>query len=301
MQLDFLIPGFSKCGTTSLCKFLMQHPQIYIPRVKEPNYFAHRYDMGWDWYQKLYEPAKPGQLCGDGSTCYTSSEYEYRAYQRALNRFPDMKVILIARDPIGRLESSFRYMHHIGHKWEAWASDCIGETLKALPNMMRDTMYWQRMTCLRSYFSDDRIHILFLEDFNTDSAGELAKCCRFLGVSDEFQFEGLDRVYNSGSRTLKDTPGMRWLRQAPITSSICNLIPTRYQDLIGMKLGLRQGFTGPVTWNQQSLDWTLEHIAEDSRRFLEYAGKAPDFWPLRPEALETAQNAPENVNQKFAA
>ncbi len=188
MQLDFLIPGFSKCGTTSMCAFLMQHPQIFIPPLKEPNFFAHHFDKGYDWYQSLFERAQPGQKCGDGSTCYSSAEYEYRAYQRALDRFPDLKVILIARDPIARLESSFRYMHHVGHEWGVWASDCIGETLKMLPNMIRDTMYWQRLICLRSYFPDDRIHILFLEDFNADSAGELAKCCRFLGVSDDFHF-----------------------------------------------------------------------------------------------------------------
>lgn len=35
-HLDFLVPGISKCGTTSLCALLNQHPHLFIPEEKEP-------------------------------------------------------------------------------------------------------------------------------------------------------------------------------------------------------------------------------------------------------------------------
>src|SRR5688572_28202432 len=38
---DFLIIGAGKSGTTSLDKYLKQHPEIFIPRVKEPNFFGY--------------------------------------------------------------------------------------------------------------------------------------------------------------------------------------------------------------------------------------------------------------------
>src|SRR5687768_1784263 len=46
---DFLIIGAGKCGTTSLFMYLRQHPEIFLPRVKEPNFYG-------------YENKTPGDL-----------------------------------------------------------------------------------------------------------------------------------------------------------------------------------------------------------------------------------------------
>lgn len=35
---NFLIIGGHKCGTTSLYSYLKQHPQIYMPELKEPRF-----------------------------------------------------------------------------------------------------------------------------------------------------------------------------------------------------------------------------------------------------------------------
>ena len=37
---NFIIIGAARAGTTSLYNYLKQHPQIYIPKVKEPRYFV---------------------------------------------------------------------------------------------------------------------------------------------------------------------------------------------------------------------------------------------------------------------
>jgi sulfotransferase family protein len=37
---NFLIVGAGKSGTTSLYRYLRQHPQIYMSPIKEPCYFA---------------------------------------------------------------------------------------------------------------------------------------------------------------------------------------------------------------------------------------------------------------------
>ena len=36
---NFLIVGAAKSGTTALAEYLRQHPDIYIPEIKEPRYF----------------------------------------------------------------------------------------------------------------------------------------------------------------------------------------------------------------------------------------------------------------------
>ena len=36
---NFYIVGAEKCGTTALYSYLRQHPQIFMPEVKEPAFF----------------------------------------------------------------------------------------------------------------------------------------------------------------------------------------------------------------------------------------------------------------------
>ena len=38
---DFLIVGAAKSGTTSIFNYLIQHPQIFMPALKEPRFFAY--------------------------------------------------------------------------------------------------------------------------------------------------------------------------------------------------------------------------------------------------------------------
>ena len=37
---NFFIVGAAKAGTTSLANYLAQHPDIFIPELKEPKYFS---------------------------------------------------------------------------------------------------------------------------------------------------------------------------------------------------------------------------------------------------------------------
>ena len=57
MLPTFVVIGAMKCGTTSLYRYLQQHPEICMSRTKEPNFFVREknYDKGIEWYQSLFE------------------------------------------------------------------------------------------------------------------------------------------------------------------------------------------------------------------------------------------------------
>ena len=38
---DFLVIGAGKSGTTSIDKYLGQHPHVFVPQKKEPNFFGY--------------------------------------------------------------------------------------------------------------------------------------------------------------------------------------------------------------------------------------------------------------------
>ena len=66
---DFLILGETKCGTTSLYNYLIEHPQIIDSKgnhisydkeydTKEIRYFDRYYYKGLDWYKSCFNIKK---------------------------------------------------------------------------------------------------------------------------------------------------------------------------------------------------------------------------------------------------
>jgi hypothetical protein len=61
---NFFIVGAPKCGTTALYEYLRGHPSIFMPKYKEPHFFAQ--DLGTypliktaDAYAALFAEAEP--------------------------------------------------------------------------------------------------------------------------------------------------------------------------------------------------------------------------------------------------
>src|SRR5271167_3195329 len=77
---DFFIVGHSKSGTTALYEMLSRHPQIYMPALKEPTFFAADLRPRFpqpipepetlEDYLALFEGAREGQRVGEASSLY---------------------------------------------------------------------------------------------------------------------------------------------------------------------------------------------------------------------------------------
>jgi hypothetical protein len=277
MKLDFVVPGFSKCGTTTLCSLLCEHPDIFIPAIKEPNFFAWEYDKGWDWYERHFDEANSQQLWGDGSTSNLSASLAELSCQRITQTFPGARFIFIARNPVKRLESSFREFHHSGHEYGVLVSDDINETLRSVPNMIADSQYWSLINIYRDRVPDDRIHVLFLEDFTRDPVRELEKCFAFLGVNEEFRIPELDRQLNAGTTKYRDSKTLRLIRHHHFANRCLSLLGIHQDDWL-RRLGLRKRFTLPIEWTPETRRWLHETLGDEIRSFLRFYGKPEEFW-----------------------
>jgi hypothetical protein len=281
VHLDFVIPGFSKSGTTSLCDMLAGHPDIFIPAIKEPNFFAFPEHWGnWEWYESLFAPGAGMRLWGEGSTFYTSASLEVQSRERMLAHYPNVRLIFIARDPLARLESSYREFHHSGARYGIAAPFSFKETLLAIPNLIEDTRYWTRLQNYRRYMSDENILVIFFEDLVRDPQGTLATCLKFLGARPDAGPATL-RHLNPGEVKLQDTRPMRWMRQHPPLKSVLARIPLERQDRFAVPLGLRRR---PANWRalaerSQAHAYALEMLGDECRQLLAWCGKPPDFWP----------------------
>lgn len=114
---DFIILGETKCGTTSLFNYLIQHPKILDTkgnsedstseyRTKEIRYFDRYYYKGIDWYSNCFPNKSEGELTGEATPMYL---YRTSTIQRIKNSLPNTKFIILLREPVSRLYSNFNH------------------------------------------------------------------------------------------------------------------------------------------------------------------------------------------------
>lgn len=110
--LDFMLAGFSKCGTTSLHKALMQIRDIYLSEKKESAFFR--------WYDKVDAPMerlaedyfgdiRQGQLVG-------MIEPDFSTQAEGIRHFfgGELKLIFCVRDPVNAVFSRFKMDTRLG-------------------------------------------------------------------------------------------------------------------------------------------------------------------------------------------
>ncbi len=279
MKIDFVVPGFSKCGTTTLCDLLDSHPDIFIPPAKEPGYFAENFEKGWNWYLDAFLSLGSERMVGDGSTTYSSHQFAEVACERLLKHNPACKFIFIARDPKRRLESSFREMHASGYKYAVMPDFDFGNALQQLPNMIADTRYWKLINFFRERVADSRMHVLFLEDLNRDPQAEYTRCLDFLQLPPH-QLRNSQRRLNPAHTKTCDTAIMRWIRCNPSTARFWNRMSLKRQERLMRYFRLRKPFTAKIEWSEYATEVFEQQVVPDARRFLQHFGKSRDFWEL---------------------
>jgi hypothetical protein len=114
---DFLIIGAQKSGTTSLYRYLIQHPRIAPASAKELDFFSNdNFHRGVDWYLSQFPPKEPGVLTGEASPYYMFHPY---APRRILEFDPGIKLIVVMRNPV---ERTYSHYHHQVHAYREMLS-----------------------------------------------------------------------------------------------------------------------------------------------------------------------------------
>lgn len=108
---DFLGLGTQKGGTTTLHRLLNQHPQVFLPTCKEVHYFSLHDREPLSWYAAHFQEARHGQRCGDITPYYL---FHPRAPQRIRSELPQMRMIVLLRDPVERALSQFFHARRHG-------------------------------------------------------------------------------------------------------------------------------------------------------------------------------------------
>ncbi len=274
MKPNFLVIGSAKCATTSLCGLLGQHPEICISSPKEPHFFSvdEVYGRGWSWYESLFEGASHAKAIGEGSTSYTRHLQYPNALARIVKDLPDTRLIYIVRNPIKKVESL--WMHAKANNIPAAAT--LSETLQSQSGKfyLDESRYGHQLNLYREHFPDDRILVLFFEDFKTTPTPVIRRCFEFLGVDPTLTIPHAKTPRNISHQ---DTFVMACLRKIPFFNRAYFALPKRIRYRLNAKL--QRPVTTRPQWDEQTKQWFIQQIAQETQAFLESYGKPLDFWP----------------------
>ncbi|RZD30460.1 hypothetical protein CXT76_02555 [Candidatus Parvarchaeota archaeon] len=173
---NVLVAGFPKSGSTFLYHILKQHPDIFIPKIKELNYFNKdnfflanpeilnpRYFKSENWYYSFFRTDK--KVVIDFSIL---SALDITSAKRAKKLLGDPKIIFIIRNKEDYFKSMRKFIISEG-----------GNPSKNLKDYLEIESYIENY---KNNFS--KILIVSLEKINKNPEKELFKLTNFLSLKD---------------------------------------------------------------------------------------------------------------------
>lgn len=233
----FVVAGAGRAGTTGLVEGLRTHPDVFVTSPKEPHYLAlHGEPLSYRGpgdeasinrtavtnqrdYLALYAGADSRSVLGEGSV--STLYYHERAVSELLRLNPQVRVIVLLREPVARAWSSFQYLRSQGREPE---SDFLvaladeerrrSENWHHLWHYAAMSRYAGAVSALQQQLAPERLGIWFYDDLERDYAETLRGVCRFLGLESVPRLgDGVKRVNISG------TPRYRRTQQALVWAS----------------------------------------------------------------------------------
>jgi len=194
MQVNFVIGGTQKGGTSALDSFLRQHPEICMPATRKELHFFDREEENkyYKNYHANFKPKPQHRMIGEASPIYM---YWDAAPTRIWNYNPKMKWILSLRDPVERAFSAWNMETRRGKEKLPFTEAIEKEPERcreALPLQHRVYSYVDRgfythqVRRLFEIFGKENVLVLLSEELRTEHQKALRRVFKFLGVDPSF-------------------------------------------------------------------------------------------------------------------
>lgn len=200
---DFFLVGAPKCGTTAMCDYLDQHPEIFISPIKEPNYFGEdligpKAVNNIEEYLNLFEKAG-NQRCGEGSVW---SLFSKTAAKEIYDFNCNAKIIIMLRNPVDVIYSLHNQMVFDGFHEDIedfkLALEAESDRRKGLripktctrPQALIYTDVVKFTEQIQKYidvFPKENIHIIIYDDFKNKTFKVYHDTLKFLGINPDFE------------------------------------------------------------------------------------------------------------------
>ncbi len=256
---NFFLVGVAKAGTTSLYRYLREHPQVYMSPIKGPTFFgaadlllephrdvmleelarhraalrayldgpqelsAEHFVLNWDDYVCLFRDVRDELAVGEASTGYfwlPSAAATIRA------TLPDARIAVMLRDPAERLFSLYltTLRAEPGVTFRAWFEATLAEPRRRAVGV-EPGRYATHLERFFDLFPSNQLRVYLYEDYRADARAVLRDLFAFLGVNPDYPID-VSRRYNE--TTVPRFPRLHALRQRVFgVSSPTRWLPAR--------------------------------------------------------------------------
>ncbi|TPV34956.1 sulfotransferase [Paucihalobacter ruber] len=235
---DFLIVGAAKAGTTSLFYYLEEHPEIFLPKIKEPKYFMSKIlnlpqngkgdDLTHELmiksqtdYFRLFSSKSSTQICGEASVDYLYYSRDVIPLIKENIGLP--KIIIVLRDPTIRAFSAYKHLIRDVRENETFEEGLkledhrIKSNYEFIWHYKKAGLYYENVKDYIEAFPN--VKVIIFEEFINNTQNTLKELYSFLGVDSEFT-PLLKKKYNvtgkpkskALQKLLKGSPNI-WLRK----------------------------------------------------------------------------------------
>ena len=238
---DFFIVGAPRCGTTALYTYLSDHPDIFMSRIKEPDFFAdylgkHRRVRTFPEYLDCFTGVQGNKRIGEASVSYLASQTSAKVIK---DFSPLAKIIIMLRNPVDVMYSMYHLRRFSNLEDQpsfeaALDADARGREVAELTYRER-TKFATQVERYLTVFGREKIHFIIYDDFKIDTRTVFENTLRFLDVCSNFK-QDFPRI--NGNRRARSKFAWRLVRQPPVPLRriIRPLTSRRFRSAIGRRL-----------------------------------------------------------------
>ena len=200
---NFFIVGAARSGTTSLDRYLSQHPEIYITQRKEGHFFAADHfprtgpgDEGLnkrvicdeEQYAQLFAGVAGEKAIGESSVFYLCFP---GTAERIVQSVPGAKIIIILREPVERAYSAYMHLVRDGRETLEFADGLSREEERRQKGY--EPMWWYKELGLyysqvKRYldvFGSECVKVLLYDELCTNPGQVVSDVFAFLKVRED--------------------------------------------------------------------------------------------------------------------
>jgi len=284
---NFLIAGSQKAGSTWLVSKLRQHPDVFMPQ-REVHFFniEENFRQGLNWYERHFEGARGSAAIGEKTPNYfwvTKDKFSSRfgnhlpfTPEKIHSVLPDVKIIVIVRNPVERLISAVNHYRKGGQLSPIRSIDDLligrGSYAARQYGVFDMGLYDEHLHAFLEYFSESQLLVLvFEEDVVKSPEQTLIRVCEFLAIDPEFSFHEIDRSINAFKNIQIGTALFNHINPWPTSQFMtrCN------HKIRGPWMGPKLSKVRPT---QQVVDQLYAMYAEPNDRFFRRLGRRISSW-----------------------
>jgi hypothetical protein len=291
-KLDFMIIGAQKAGTTSLYGYLAQHPHVFLPPGKDLFAFNDDpvYGVGAERLGSYFTDCRGEPLVGASNVQilpFPSALKNLQAYN------PDLKLIIMLRNPIDRAYSSYWMMRRHGREpsdtfesalaWEQQRQRAKDFRTRAELCYRFHGRYAEHIDRVWSAFPRERVYIRLLDDLKQDPLREVSNLLRWLGADPDAAEIDLSQTLNP-SRMPRWMPLQRAIKSSgPLKQLYVRLAPVRVREALNQYLfnPLQDYNLRPFKYPPMAADTRaelFEYYRADLGRLSEMIGRDLSHW-----------------------